>query len=75
MNDNIKMVAVDIDGTFVRSDYTYDIPRFKRILSRMKEVGCHFVVASGNMQSYARKQFFKKAYKACNIKKCEVMKT
>lgn len=33
MNDKIKMVAVDIDGTFVRSDYTYDIPRFQRILS------------------------------------------
>ena len=48
MGDNIKLVAVDVDGTFVRSDYTYDVPRFKRILSRMKNVGCHFVVASGN---------------------------
>ena len=33
MKPEIKMVAVDVDGTFVRSDYTYDIPRFKRILS------------------------------------------
>lgn len=48
MNYDIKMVAVDIDGTFVRSDYTYDKPRFQRILSRMEEAGCHFVVASGN---------------------------
>ena len=47
MSNKIKMVAVDIDGTFVHSDYTYDIPRFKRILSRMKNAGCHFVVASG----------------------------
>ena len=31
MNHDIKLVAVDIDGTFVRSDYTYDISRFKRI--------------------------------------------
>ena len=27
MNHDIKMAAVDIDGTFVRSDYTYDVPR------------------------------------------------
>lgn len=25
MDHDIKLVAVDIDGTFVRSDYTYDI--------------------------------------------------
>lgn len=53
----IKMVAVDIDGTFVRSDYTYDILRFLRILSRMKEAGCHFVVASGN-QYYQLRDLF-----------------
>lgn len=39
MAENIKMAAVDIDGTFVRSDYTYDVPRFKRILSHMKKKG------------------------------------
>lgn len=42
MKSEIKMVAVDVDGTFVRSDYTYDVPRFKRILSRMKAVGQSF---------------------------------
>ena len=57
MGDNIKLVAVDVDGTFVRSDYTYDVPRFKRILSRMKNVGCHFVVASGN-QYYQLRDLF-----------------
>mgnify|MGYP002289492085 CR=1 FL=1 len=45
MNHDIKLVAVDIDGTFVRSDYTYDISRFKRILSCMENAGCNFVVA------------------------------
>ncbi len=34
---NIKMVAVDMDGTFVRSDQTFDEERFKRILARMKD--------------------------------------
>ena len=46
MRNDIKLVAVDIDGTFVRSNYTYGIPRFKRILSHMKAAGCNFVVAS-----------------------------
>lgn len=57
MQYDIKMAAVDIDGTFVRSDYTYDVPRFRRILSRMKEIGCRFVVASGN-QYYQLRDLF-----------------
>lgn len=57
MKDDIKLVAVDIDGTFVRSDYTYDIPRFRHILSRMNDVGCNFVVASGN-QYYQLRDLF-----------------
>ncbi len=56
-SNQIKLVAVDIDGTFVRSDYTYDVPRFKRILSRMKDDGCQFVVASGN-QYYQLRDLF-----------------
>ena len=57
MNHDIKLVAVDIDGTFVRSDYTYDISRFKRILSCMENAGCNFVVASGN-QYYQLRDLF-----------------
>lgn len=54
---NIKLVAIDMDGTFARSDYTYDIPRFKAILSRMKEVGAQLVVASGNQYYQLRSLF------------------
>ena len=57
MRNDIKLVAVDIDGTFVRSNYTYDISRFKRILSHMKAAGCNFVVASGN-QYYQLRDLF-----------------
>ncbi|MBC5689300.1 HAD family hydrolase [Mediterraneibacter sp. NSJ-55] len=57
MENKIKLVAVDIDGTFVHSDYTYDISRFQRILTRMKSAGCHFVVASGN-QYYQLRDLF-----------------
>lgn len=61
MNHEIKMVAVDMDGTFVRSDYTYDVQRFRRILSRMKQFGCNFVVASGN-QYYQLRDIFQEYY-------------
>ncbi|HCO72365.1 MAG TPA: HAD family hydrolase [Enterococcus sp.] len=60
MNANpydIKLVAVDMDGTFMRTDYTYDVPRFKAVLARMKAVGCQFVVASGNQYYQLRAQF------------------
>lgn len=55
--DEIKLVAVDVDGTFVRDDYTYDVPRFQRILSHMNTIGCNFVVASGN-QYYQLRDLF-----------------
>lgn len=60
MNANpydIKLVAVDMDGTFARSNYTYDIARFKAILSRMKDAGCQFVIASGNQYYQLRSHF------------------
>jgi len=57
----IKLVAVDMDGTFARNNHTYDIPRFKAVLSRMKAVGCQFVVASGN-QYYQLRSFFPDDY-------------
>lgn len=54
---SIRMVAVDMDGTFLRSDNTYDETRFKGILARMRAAGCRFVVASGN-QYYQLRDFF-----------------
>lgn len=57
INQKIKLVAVDIDGTFVRSDYSFDKDRFQRILSKMTESDCHFVVASGN-QYYQLRDLF-----------------
>lgn len=57
MSKTIKLVTVDIDGTFVRSDYSYDIARFKRILDNMKSQDCRFLVASGN-QYYQLRDLF-----------------
>lgn len=57
MQDDIKMVATDIDGTFTHTDHTYDTARFKRILDRMNAVGCEFVVVSGS-QYYTIRDLF-----------------
>lgn len=56
MND-IKIIAVDMDGTFLRNDNTYDVKRFMKQYEYMKEHDIHFVVASGN-QYYQLRSFF-----------------
>lgn len=42
-----KIIASDMDGTFLRSDHSFDKERFARILSAFKEKGYLFVAASG----------------------------
>lgn len=44
----LKLIAVDMDETFLREDKTYDVERFKRIYKRLNEKGILFLVASGN---------------------------
>ena len=57
MRNEIKLIATDMDGTFLRSDNSYDVERFKKVLAHMKKNGCKFVVASGN-QYYQLRDFF-----------------
>lgn len=57
MEQDIKLVAVDMDGTFLRSGRRFDRPRFLRVLKRMQKAGCHFVVASGNQYYQLRDTF------------------
>ncbi|MEG0367351.1 MAG: Cof-type HAD-IIB family hydrolase [Coprobacillus sp.] len=45
---SIKMIAVDMDGTFLNNHSTYDKERFQKIYNVLKERRIHFVVASGN---------------------------
>lgn len=55
----VKLVAVDVDGTFIRDNYTWDEARFEKIFAKMKKAGCQFVVASGN-QYYQLRGIFKR---------------
>lgn len=45
---SIKLIAVDMDGTFLDDKKRYNRRRFLHQYARMKEQGIHFVVASGN---------------------------
>ncbi|HGD6508892.1 TPA: Cof-type HAD-IIB family hydrolase [Streptococcus agalactiae] len=45
----IKVIATDMDGTFLRSDKTYDKARFSSLLTLMEKYDIKFVAASGNL--------------------------
>ena len=53
----IKLIAVDMDGTFLSEAGNYDRERFKKQYIKMKEKDIKFVVASGN-QYYQLHSFF-----------------
>ncbi|HBU8849654.1 Cof-type HAD-IIB family hydrolase [Citrobacter sp. Cs237] len=53
----IKLIAVDMDGTFLSDRKTYNRERFLRQYAQMKARGIRFVVASGN-QYYQLISFF-----------------
>lgn len=52
-----RLVATDMDGTFLDDHGDYDRVRFARLLSAMQGAGCRFVIASGN-QYYQLRSFF-----------------
>ena len=53
----VRLVAVDEDGTFLRNHVDFDVVRFERIWARMAELGVRFVVATGN-QCYQVQELF-----------------
>ncbi|WP_257282981.1 Cof-type HAD-IIB family hydrolase [Endozoicomonas sp. SESOKO1] len=53
----IKLVAVDMDGTFLKDNKTYNRERFLEQFKALKDRGIRFVVASGN-QYYKLRSYF-----------------
>ena len=54
-----KLIAVDMDGTFLRDDKSYDEEKFAKIYQELEKRNIIFTVASGN-QYYQITTFFKK---------------
>ena len=53
----IRVIASDMDGTFLDDKGSYDKERFSQILDAMAARGMHFVVASGNSMSCLKPMF------------------
>lgn len=53
----VRMIAVDMDGTFLDENKQYNVQRFSRQYALLKQKGIHFVVASGN-QYYQLQRYF-----------------
>ncbi|AOA58785.1 Cof-type HAD-IIB family hydrolase [Acinetobacter larvae] len=45
---SVKLIAVDMDSTFLRTDKSYDKTRFLQQYAALKQRGIYFVAASGN---------------------------
>lgn len=56
-NHAVKLIAVDMDGTFLDNQKQYNKAKFLAQYQQLKEQGIKFVVASGN-QYYQLKSFF-----------------
>lgn len=53
----VKMIAVDMDGTFLDDNKQYNVQRFLRQYALLREKDVRFVVASGN-QYYQLQRYF-----------------
>ncbi|WP_127849083.1 Cof-type HAD-IIB family hydrolase [Lacticaseibacillus hulanensis] len=55
----IKLIATEMDGSFLRDDMTYDEAKFAELMKRMQAQNIQFVCASGN-QYFQLQSFFTK---------------
>lgn len=53
----IKLIATDMDGTFLNSHNDYDRERFDHVYDQLKQLGIRFMVASGNQYQQIRSFF------------------
>ncbi|GEK29595.1 Cof-type HAD-IIB family hydrolase [Furfurilactobacillus siliginis] len=54
---SIKMIATDIDGTFIRNDHTFDEAHFNDVMTKLRQQHIRFVVASGNQLRHLTDMF------------------
>lgn len=52
-----EVIAVDMDGTFMRDNQTFNHKRFDRILNQLRDQGGHFIVSSGRPYTRLREDF------------------
>jgi FMN hydrolase / 5-amino-6-(5-phospho-D-ribitylamino)uracil phosphatase len=52
-----RLIATDLDGTFLSGSKTYDHQRLKNILAKMNEKNAHFIVSTGRDESNVNRIF------------------
>lgn len=65
-NDMIKLIATDMDGTFLNSEKEFD-PRFNHIFYELNKLGIKFVVASGQQYYRLYQRFIPMSDQMCFI--------
>ena len=57
----IKLIATDMDGTWLKADKTYDLEVFQKDFKLMQDNNVKFVIASGNQYENIFARFPEKA--------------
>ena len=58
-NNDIKLIATDMDGTFLNDQHQYDQDLLRKVLASCKEKGIYFAAASGRALPVSLKSLFK----------------
>lgn len=53
----LKLIAVDMDGTFLNTKRQYDQPRFRQILTKLNQRQIKFIVATGDQYALLQRYF------------------
>ncbi|MBG9980497.1 HAD family phosphatase [Facklamia sp. DSM 111018] len=66
----LKLVTIDLDETLLRTDKTYDVDRFNKVLEKLNEQGIIVAVVTGNsyhkIHDYFTAEVLAKLYFACD---------
>ncbi|MFR0609686.1 HAD-IIB family hydrolase [Limosilactobacillus mucosae] len=54
---SIRLIATDMDGTFLNNEHKYDHHRFKKIFKKLTKNGVQLVAASGSSYPRLRREF------------------
>lgn len=57
MESGIKLIATDVDGTLVKDSSREVYGEMIEVIRKLKDAGCHFVIASGRQYGSIRKMF------------------
>lgn len=54
---SIKLIATDMDGTFLRDDHTYNHSLFAKVFRQLERHNIYFVAASGSSFPRLQREF------------------